>query len=256
LPPAEPSGSVTLVTGAAGQIGAAVARGLARRGRALVLVDCDSAALHSLAEAISPDAARVVAIEADVTSEQDVRAAVQRAVDEVGVPTACVNAAGAEGPICPLEDLDLTDVARLYDVNVFSIFRVTKELLPLLKQRGEGRIVNVASGAGMGGVAFMSAYSSSKHAVVGITRSLAAEVARDGVSVNAVCPGCVESPMMDRIEERLAAVTGAAASFRDGIPIRRYADADEIANVIAYLVCDAPPYLTGTTLVVDGALRA
>lgn len=231
------------MTGAGGAIGASVAGELARRGRRLVLVDSDASALGAVAE-------HGVPMQADLTSDEEVSELVRRTVAEVGVPTACVNAAGIEGPVAPVEELALEEVARVYDVNVFAIFRTLRALLPHFKRHGSGRVVNIASGAGLGGVAYMSAYSSSKHAVVGITRSVAAEVAADNVSVNAVCPGCVESPMMARIEGRLA------ASFRDAIPMRRYAEPSEVAGIVAYLICDAPPYLTGASLVVDGGLRA
>ena len=102
----------------------------------------------------------------------------------------------------------------------------------------------------------MAAYSSSKHALVGLTRSLAREVARYGISANAVCPGCIESPMMERIEDDLAAITGVSASFADAIPAGRYATPQEVAGLVTYLALDAPPYLTGAALVIDGGLRA
>jgi 3-oxoacyl-[acyl-carrier protein] reductase len=217
---------VAIVTGASGQIGSAIAGELERRGL------------------------RLARFAADVTSDAAVDDAVARIVAELGVPVACVNTAGVEGIVAPLEEIPLADVQRVFDVNVFGIFRTSRALLPHFKARGSGRIVNIASGAGLGGVPKLSAYAASKHAVIGLTRSLAIEAAADGVSVNAVCPGCVESPMMERIEDALG------ADFRGAIPMHRYAEADEVASLVAYLVCDAPPYLTGATLSVDGGLRA
>ena len=103
----------------------------------------------------------------------------------------------------------------------------------------------------------MAAYSASKHAVIGLTRSMAAELGRDGIPVNAVCPGCVESPMMTRIESRLGELAGTGpASFVPAIPMARYCDPAEVAQTVAWLATDAPPYITGSALVIDGGLRA
>ena len=149
------------------------------------------------------------------------------------------------------------DRANYFDVNVFGTFRVTKEVIRHFKEQGGGgRIVNIASGAGLAGNPYMAPYSASKHAVVGFTRSIAGEVAKDGISVNAVCPGCVESPMINRITDNLSVCTGLPVSFVEDIPLGRYARPDEIGNVVAYLVVDAPLYLTGTTIVIDGGLRS
>jgi NAD(P)-dependent dehydrogenase (short-subunit alcohol dehydrogenase family) len=253
---ADSRGPSTLVTGAGGLIGAAITRNLAARGRPLVLIDQDYDALERLAAEVADLASPVLTVRADVTSDDQVDGAVSRAIGDFEVIHACVNAAGIEGPVAPVDTLDLADVARVYDVNVLSIVRTTKSLMPHWRARGGGRIVNIASGAGMGGVAYMAAYSSSKHAVVGLTRSLALETARDHVVVNAICPGPVDSPMVNRIEEQLEALSGEHVSFRDAVPLQRYADASEIANMVTYLVHDAPDYLTGAALVIDGGLRA
>jgi meso-butanediol dehydrogenase/(S,S)-butanediol dehydrogenase/diacetyl reductase len=252
---ADSRGPATLVTGAGGLIGGAIVRSLAQRGLPLVLIDQDQGALERLAGEVATLRAPVLTVRTDVTSDDQVHEAVLSAIRTFDVVNACVNGAGIEGPVVPIDELDLAEVAHVYDVNVLSIVRITKSLIPHLRAHGGGRIVNIASGAGLGGVAYMSAYSSSKHAVVGLTRCLALETARDRIAVNTVCPGPVDSPMVDRIEAQLEAVSGAPVSFRDAVPMRRYADASEIASIVNYLVHDAPEYLTGAALVIDGGLR-
>jgi NAD(P)-dependent dehydrogenase (short-subunit alcohol dehydrogenase family) len=243
------SGAVVVVMGAGGRLGSAIADELEARGAALVLADSDESSLDR-------PGARALAVRADLRGQQEVDALVREGIEAVGGVDAVVNAAGSGGPVAPTEELSADDLAELYDVNVVGPFRLLKAVLPHFKERRGGRIVNVASGTGLAGSEYMAAYSSSKHALVGLTRSLAREVARYGISANAVCPGCIESPMMERIEGDLAAITGATASFADAIPAGRYATPEEVAGLVTYLALDAPPYLTGAALVIDGGLRA
>ena len=220
-----------LVTGAGGQLGSAIVAALAARGATVVASDLRAAD-------------GVMA--ADVTSDADVARLVRDAAPLDG----CVNAFGAEGPVGPLEELDLDDVRALLELNVIAVLRVLRTLVPHLRERGGGRVVNLASGAGLAGTPLMAPYSASKHAVVGLCRTAARELAADGIAVNALCPGCVDSPMMTRIE------TAVGGSFAGAVPAGRYASAAEIADVAAYLALEAPLYLTGAAIVVDGALRA
>ena len=248
-----PRGATVIVMGAGGWLGSAIADTLGSRGASLVLADRDAASL----ERTSTDATgRTVAIPTDLRDQQQVEALVKQAIDAFGGVDAVVNSAGIEGPLAPAEELSADEFVELYDVNLFGPFRLLKAVLPHFKERRRGRIVNMASGAGLAGTEYMAAYSSSKHALVGLTRSLAREVARYGVSANAVCPGCIESPMMERIERDLEAITGAKASFVEAIPAGRYATSGEVADLVAYLALDAPPYLTGAALVMDGGMRA
>jgi NAD(P)-dependent dehydrogenase (short-subunit alcohol dehydrogenase family) len=246
-------GSVVIVVGAAGRLGSAVVEALGSRGAAVVLADSDAG---SVERARGLSSGRTLAVPTDLRDGQQVEALVSRSIDAFGRVDAVVNGAGAEGPLAPLEEVAAEDLVELFDVNLFGPFRLVKAVLPHFKERRQGRIVNIASGAGLAGAEYMAAYSSSKHALVGLTRSLAREVARYGVSANSVCPGCIDSPMMERIERELEAITGAEASFADAIPAGRYAAPGEVAGLVAYLALDAPPYLTGAALVIDGGLRA
>jgi NAD(P)-dependent dehydrogenase (short-subunit alcohol dehydrogenase family) len=145
----------------------------------------------------------------------------------------------------------------VFDVNLFALWAFSAVAIRHFRSAGGGRIVNLASGAGLAGTGYMAAYSASKHAVVGLTRSMARELAADGIAINAVCPGCVDSPMMSRIEQRLGEIAGTGpASFLDAIPVGRYCTPEEVADVVSWLALEAPSYITGAALVIDGGLRA
>jgi NAD(P)-dependent dehydrogenase (short-subunit alcohol dehydrogenase family) len=242
--------TAVIVAGAGGRLGAAVVEALAARDAELLLADADPTSLGRYDD----DAA--VTVLADLRDEQQAEELLRRALDAYGHVDAVVNAAGIEGPVGPLEEVGREAFVETYEANVLGPFQLLRAVLPHFKERRQGRIVNIASGAGLAGVAHMAPYSASKHALVGLTRSLAREVAPFGVSVNAVCPGCVDSPMMERIEDSLGALVEGDSSFVGAIPAGRYADPDEVAGLIAYLIFDAPSYLTGEALVIDGALRA
>lgn len=247
---------IVIVTGAAGHIGQAIARELSRRGVRLSLVDQKLDETSALAAELDATNQGALAVHADITSDQDVSSMVDQTIEHFGAIHGVINNAGIEGPVMSLEDLDLAEVQRVFDINLFSIMRVLRESLPHLKE-SSGRIVNIASGAGLRGASQMVAYNSSKHAVVGLTRSLALETAEFGIPVNAVCPGTIESPMMGRIETELSRQTGVEnTSFVPQIPMGRYGYPEEVASLVAYLLLDAPVYISGTTLVVDGALYA
>jgi NAD(P)-dependent dehydrogenase (short-subunit alcohol dehydrogenase family) len=249
---------VVVLTGAAGRLGNAIADMLADRSARLVLIDVSAEGLEADSRRLS-GRTEVVTVTADVTAADAPARAFDAAEERFGRVDVLVNNAGMEGPIARLEDLDADEVRRLFELNVFALLAFSAEAVRRFRGQGRGRIVNMASGAGLGGTALMAAYSASKHAVVGLTRSLAREVADVGIQVNAVCPGCVDSPMMDRIEARLAELAGtgpASASFIAAIPAGRYCDPAEVGALVAWLALDAPAYINGTTQVIDGALRA
>jgi NAD(P)-dependent dehydrogenase (short-subunit alcohol dehydrogenase family) len=185
-------------------------------------------------------------------SEQ-VDAFVADVVESLGSCHACVLAAGVAGPVGPVDTTTDDELAAVFDVNVFAMFRVLRAVLPVLRRRGGGRVVALASGAGIGGAAYIAPYAASKHAVIGLARSVALEEAASGISMNAVCPGLVDSPMLHRIELATAAITGVAP---DAPPMRRNADPNEVAELVVYLVLSAPAYITGAALSIDGGLRA
>jgi NAD(P)-dependent dehydrogenase (short-subunit alcohol dehydrogenase family) len=245
-----------LVTGAGGHLGSAIARSLASRGAALVLLDRAAEGLERTRAGL-PEGAAVSAVVAEVTDPMAPELALAAALDRFGRLDALVNNAGIEGPIGPAEDVSLDDLRRVLEVNVVAVLGFSAVAVRHFRGVEGGRIVNVASGAGLAGTAYMAAYSASKHAVLGLTRSMAQETAAVGIPINAVCPGCVDSPMMGRIEARLGALGGGEpASFVGSIPMRRYADPSEVGEAVAWLALEAPRYVTGSAMVIDGGLRA
>lgn len=247
---------VVVITGAGGRLGSAIAVACARRGAAVALVDLASPPLEGIRTELGSLGTRSETIVADLTEDGAAEDGMSRVVSVMGRIDALVNAAGVEGPVGRIEDISLDEVRRVFDVNVLGLLAWTQAAIRRFPADGGGRVVNMASGAGLAGSGHMAPYSASKHAVIGLTRSIAQEVAGRGIAVNAVCPGCVDSPMMDRIEARLGELTVAPVSFISAIPAGRYCRPDEVGELVAYLALEAPSYMTGAALVIDGGLRA
>ncbi len=246
---------VVLVTGAAGTIGEAVAETLADRGAALALTDVDSERLDRLATKLRERGHTVLAEAADLCVPAQVSAVVEHVMAQLGTVNACVLGAGIEGRVGPAEDITDDELATLFDINVLSMFRVLRSLLPIFRERGGGRVVALASGAGTGGAPYLAAYGASKHAVVGLVRAVALEEARTGISINAVCPGMVESQMMARIDVQLGDLGHGSTPGPASVPMGRYAEPVEVAELVAFLALEAPVYITGAAIPVDGGLR-
>lgn len=243
--------TTVLVTGAAGHLGTAMVEALSGGDTRLALNDIDGDAVGRLATSTTGAQAFPADVGDPVASER----LVEEVVERFGSLDVVVNAAGIEGPIAPIESLGPVDVERTFAVNVLSMFWVCRAAVPALR-RGPGRIINLASGAGLAGGEYASAYHASKHAVVGLTRSLARELGPDGIAVNAVCPGFVESPMVSRIVGRLEELEGRELDIESGIPVGRMVTPEEVAAPVRFLAFDAPTSMTGECLVIDGGLRA
>lgn len=250
-----------IVTGAGGVIGAQVATRLADRDVHLILTDVSGASLETLRDSLaklSLDDPMTIAFEVgDLNDVGFAEQLVGVASRDGGILGGCINIAGIDRPVSRVSALSLDEMRMTFEVNVFALMQLSQLVIrQLLNQSHGGRIVNMASGAGLSGAPFMTAYNSSKHAVLGITRCLAKELARDGIAVNAVCPGYVRSRMVSNILDDIEELSGEQFDPIPTIPAGRMAEPDEIANVVEYLALDSPIYLTGTALLVDGGLYA
>lgn len=245
---------VAVVTGAGGTIGRPVVLELARRGAAVLAVDRDRGAAEETARHVTQEGLTCIAHEADVADETAVAGYVDEAMRRWGRIDWFANNAAIEGPAASITEFPADGFRQVMEVNVVGVFLGMKHVLSVMRDAGGGRIVNSASVAGLFGTPQVIAYGASKHAVIGMTRTAAVEFAADHIAVNAICPGPQEGRMMDAIEGNVAPddPAGARAAYVAAIPMGRYGDPSEIAQTVAWLLTDAPPYLTGQTIVVDG----
>lgn len=242
-----------IVTGGGGGIGEATARRLADRGFAVLIVDIDADRAAQATATISGAGGEASWLAGDVSDPAVAAAYVQACQARYGPPKAFFNNAGYEGRVAEISEYPLEEFERTFAVNVRGVFLGLQHVIPAMRGGGGGSIVNTASQAGLRGVANLSAYCASKHAVVGLSRAAALEEA-PWIRVNALAPGPTSTRMMEQIEESVSAAGGDPGSFTERIPMGRYAYPNEIAQFAVWLLADAPPYLTGAVLPIDGAM--
>ena len=240
-----------LVTGASRGIGSAVVARLSEEGHRVALLGRDVAALDTVRAGLPAPA---LSVAADVTDPEAVEAAFSRVEEEWGAVEVLVSNAGA-GVASPLVDTSDADWARMLDLNLTAPFRLVRRALPSMLERGWGRIVVVASVTAKRGEAQVAAYTAAKHGVLGLVRAAAAELARTGVTVNAVCPGYVDTPMTDATVSAVSARTGrteeeARALLARRQPIGRLIRPEEVADAVKFCLGNAA--VTGQGINVDG----
>lgn len=248
-------GKVAVVTGGANGIGRAVSLGFAQRGAKVVIVDRDAEAGEALAAEIGKAA---IFRTADVTRAADVQAYVKAALDAFGRIDCFHNNAGIEGKVAPIAEYDEAVYDAVMGVNVKGVFLGLKYVLPVMTRQESGAVVNTASIAGLVGTLGMSAYVASKHAVMGITKVAAGEVGPLGVRVNAICPGPIDTRMVQDIAKQVSPNNpeGVVERYSAAIPLRRYGQAEEVANLVLFLCSDLASNITGAQYVVDGGRTA
>ncbi len=252
------TGKVALITGGGNGIGRASSVAFAKHGAKVVVVDCDKDGGESTAGIIRQQGGQALFVAADVTRSADVRNYVKAALDAFGSIDCFHNNAGIEGKVAPTAEYDEDTFDAVIGVNVKGVFLGMRHVLPVMLRQNSGAIVNTASVAGLMGSPGMSAYAASKHAVLGLTKVAAGEVARAGVRVNAVCPGPIDTRMIHSLHSMVNPDDPAAVGerYQAAIPIGRYGTVDEIANVVMFLCSDLASNVTGAHYVVDGGRTA
>ena len=266
-------GKVAVVTGGAGDIGVATAKKLVSEGARILLVDLAESALREAARSIGSEAVTIQP--GDVTKPDDNERMIQTAVERLGGVDVFVANAGIEGTVKPIPDYPVETFDKVIAVNVRGVWLGMKYAIPAIAKRGGGSIVVLSSIAGLRGLAGVSPYVTSKHAVIGMVRTAALECARSKIRVNTVNPSPIETRMMHRIErlvqpapaegrqqhsleEGLAPGAGARAKkgFEAIIPLARYGTPEEVADIVCFLASDESRFCTGGVYSVDGGMSA
>ena len=245
-------GSHALITGGGTGIGAAVAARLAESGARVTVAGRRPEPLQRVADGL----AEAQAVPFDVTEEEEVEVGISTAAERFGPVDILVNNAGA-AESSPFDRTTLATWRAMLEVNLTGVFLVSRAVLPTMVERRRGRIVSIASTAGLKGYAYVAAYCAAKHGVIGMTRSLALEVARKGVTVNAVCPGYTETDLLSGSVASITASTGMAedearARLVESNPQGRFVTPGEVAEVVAWLAGPGAGAITGQAIAVAG----
>jgi NAD(P)-dependent dehydrogenase (short-subunit alcohol dehydrogenase family) len=241
---------VILVTGGSTGIGRATAKVLGAEGATVIIADVQDQEGSNTVRMVCDAGGQAEYHHVDVGDYEQVRALVTQVAETHGSLDGAFNNAGIEGPTAKILDVPMEDWDRVIRVNLTGVFICMKcEIEQMIKQDGGGSIVSTSSAAGLIGIPGAASYNASKHGVIGLTKTVALEYAAKNIRVNAVCPGFIETPMLDR-------VTDASVKIRDqlikAVPMRRVAQASEIGETAAWLLSDKSSYVTGVAMPVDG----
>ncbi len=237
---------VVFITGAASGIGRAAALAFAAEGARVAILDRSADALKAVQASVEQAGAEVLSIPCDVSSPEQVEDAVKQVIDRFGGLDVAFNNAGVENKDAPVHEVELSEWDRILNINLRGTFVCMKHELAQMVKQGGGVIVNTSSGAGICGVAGGAAYTASKHAIIGLTRSAALDYVKQNIRVNAVLPGNIETPMMDRF------TGGDIQKAIDLEPVGRLGKPEEIAEAVLWMASDLGGFVTGAATVIDG----
>lgn len=247
---------VVLITGAAMGLGYAAAEESARQGAKLALVDFNEASLGEAKKKLEsefPDI-QILTVVGDASNEEQVKKYVNETVDKFGAIHGFYNNAGIEGKQAPITEYDLDVFRKVIDINLMGVYFGLRYVLPVMQKQKYGRIVNVASVGGIRGVMNQMPYVASKHAVAGMTKNVALEYGKDGITANAIAPGAILTPMVAEAFKQVNPENPKAAEsdYAKANPTKRLGLPEEVANVVCFLLSESSSYVSGQVIAIDG----
>jgi NAD(P)-dependent dehydrogenase (short-subunit alcohol dehydrogenase family) len=246
-------GKVAVITGGASGMGRATAIRFAKEGASVVLADLNAEGGEAVVKDCGAAGGRAVFHRVDVTSEPDIKAAVDRAVKEYGRLDIMFNNAGVAGAVGPIEKVQAADFDKTIAILLRAVFLGMKYSIPELRKAGGGSIISTSSVAGQRGVGYLATYSAAKAAVINLTEAVAIEVGHDKIRVNCICPGGVNTPLIHRGAK--GGYEGAEITMAKMQPIPRAGRPEDIANMALFLASDEAEWISGTAMIVDGGLN-
>lgn len=241
---------VVIVTGAGSGIGKATAQAFAKAGAKVVVSDVREKESKATADEINQNKGEAISIKCDVSSEEEVKNLIAQTIEKFGKLDLAYNNAGIEGSPALTTECSLENWDRTIDINLKGVWLCMKHEIPAMLKNGKGSIVNCSSIAGVVGFESIPAYVASKHGVIGLTQTAALEFAKKNIRVNAVSPGAIHTPMLDRFDH------GDEQAMADQTPMGRVGTPSEIADTVLWLSSDQSSYVTGQVIVVDGGWTA